>query len=157
MSWNYIPFQGYSNRHQNWPSHGDGQTRIKKIWKQHDVQVERLLNISLHRITINIALLNKCCFAYHFVILKLRIYNFKGVESGCMLLFTEYSKALIIKGILIRHFDSLSMVTLTLNVLRNVSIMLNRRNTLSKHAKPISNKLKEFLISKNKVLWNICC
>ena len=151
MSWNYIPFQGYSNRHQDGPSHGDGQTRIKKIWKQHDVQVERLLKISLHRITINIALLNKCCFAYNFVIHKVQIHSFKGVGRN-MLLFTKYSKALILKGILIRHFDSEFMVTLTLNVLRNVSIMLNRRNKLSKHAKPISNKLKEFLISTNKVL-----
>ena len=66
-------------------------------------------------------------------------------------------KALIIKGDFITNFDSLSMVTLTLNVLRNVSIMLNRRNKLSKHAKPISNKLKEFLISANKFLWFICC
>ena len=90
--------------------------------------------------------------AYNFVILKVRIYNL----AVCYYL-QNIQKALIIKGYFITYFNSLFMVTLTLNVLRNVSIMLNRRNKLSKHAKLISNKLKEFLISGNKVLWNICC
>ena len=115
-----------------------------------------MLRISLYRITINIVLSNKCCITYYFVILKVRIYIFKGVEVVCYYIQNS-PKALIIMGDFIKNFDSLSMVTLTLNVLRNVSIMLNRRNKLSKHAKPISNRLKEFLISANKFLWFICC
>ena len=99
--------------------------------------------------------------AWHIILWFLRfefISSKASVKKKVVCYYIQNSpKALIIKGDFITNFDSLSMVTLTLNVLRNVSIMLNRRNKLSKHAKPISNKLKEFLISENKVLWNICC
>ena len=93
--------------------------------------------------------------AWHIILWFLR-FEFIASEAVCYYL-QNIQKALVIKGYFITHFNSLIMVTLTLNVLRNVSIMLNRRNKLSKHAKPISNKLKEFLISANKFLWFICC